>query len=365
MVPRPTYADPVGRVLSGRPGVPGAVRRVVRPVVCATLLAGLVVGLLVVGAPAASAHAILLRTEPSPQTTVDQPPPAVKLHFSEPVEAAFGAVRVYDVDGHRLDAGKLSRADGGRELDVAVPRLADGTYTVTWRVVSDDGHPVHGGFGFYVGSPSTISAAAVAGDEGAGTAVGWGYGADRFVWFAGLLGLIGLVVVRRWVWTPAVRATDLAGSDAAARFRGRFRLALMAAWAALVVSGALVLVFQSANVSGLPVGSAARPAALGQVLSTTFGHLWVAQMVLAVVLAVPVVALTGRGRPRLGASPSVWVAAALALCAGLCLVAALNGHARTTEQSTVAVLSVATHLLAVGVWVGGLAALVVVGGTAW
>ncbi|MEA2716444.1 MAG: copper transport protein, partial [Actinomycetota bacterium] len=225
--------------------------------------------------------------------------------------------------------------------------------------------PVHGGFGFYVGSPSTISAVAVAGDEGAGTAVGWGYGADRFVWFAGLLGLIGLVVARRWVWTPAVRAADLAGSDAAARFRGRFRPALVAAWAALVVAGALVLVFQSANVSGLPVGSAARPAALGQVLSTTFGHLWVAQMVLTMVLAVPVAALTGRGRPRLGASPSVWVAAALALCAGLCLVAALNGHARTTEQSTVAVLSVATHLLAVGVWVGGLAALVVVGGTAW
>jgi methionine-rich copper-binding protein CopC len=47
---------------------------------------------LVAGAPApASAHAILLRTDPSPETTVTHPPPQVRLEFSESVEVAFGA----------------------------------------------------------------------------------------------------------------------------------------------------------------------------------------------------------------------------------------------------------------------------------
>ncbi|MEA2825607.1 MAG: copper transport protein [Actinomycetota bacterium] len=329
------------------------------------MFVGLVLALLVVVAPAASAHAILLRTEPSPQTTVDRPPPAVKLHFSEAVEAAFGAVRVYDVDGHRVDTGKLARVDGGREVDAAVPHLADGTYTVTWRVVSADGHAVHGGFGFYVGAPSTISAVAVAGDEGAGTAVGWGFGATRFVWFSGLLGLIGLVVARRWVWTPAVAAVGLADSNAAARFRRRFGPALVGAWAALAVAGSLALVFQAANVSGLSLAASAHLTALRQVLTTSFGHLWIAQMVLTVALGVPVLALTRRGRPLLGLEPPAWAGLLLAGTGGLCLVAALNGHARTLGRPAVAVASVAVHLLAVGVWVGGLAALVALGGAGW
>src|SRR5919202_1749358 len=105
----------------------------------------------------ASAHAILLRTEPAPQTTVKTAPAAVRLHFSEPVEVAFGAVRVFDVDGHRVDSGRISRADGNREVVVPV-HLGNGTYTVTWRVTSADGHPVHGGVGVFVGKPPTISA---------------------------------------------------------------------------------------------------------------------------------------------------------------------------------------------------------------
>src|SRR5437868_13408009 len=182
-------------------------------------VAGAVVVAVLVGAvPAASAHAVLLRTDPSPQTTVKKAPTAVKLDFSEPVEVSFGAVRVFDVDATRVDTGTISRASGNREVSVAVRPLNEGTYTVTWRVVSADGHPVHGGFTFYVGAPSTISAVSVAGDQGAGKLVGWSYGVVRFAWFAALLGLIGAVVVRRWVWTPALRAAGLSESEAGARF---------------------------------------------------------------------------------------------------------------------------------------------------
>src|SRR5687768_11634311 len=66
----------------------------------------------------AAAHAVLLRTEPSPQTTVENPPELVRLRFSEPVEVAFGAVRVFDVDGGRVDEGRIQTAAGRRELVV-------------------------------------------------------------------------------------------------------------------------------------------------------------------------------------------------------------------------------------------------------
>ena len=51
----------------------------------------MVLAIVVSAAGPAGAHAVLLRTEPSPQTTVQTPPDAVRLRFSEPVEVAFGA----------------------------------------------------------------------------------------------------------------------------------------------------------------------------------------------------------------------------------------------------------------------------------
>src|SRR5439155_1577028 len=133
--------------------------------------------------------------------------------------------------------------------------LKDGTSTVTWRVVSADGHPVHGGLAFSVGARSAISAVAGSGNRGAGRVVGWGYGAVRFLWFGAFLALVGMVALRAWVWTPAVRATGLVDSPAAARFRARFARALPLAWVALAVAGGLELVFQTASVSGLSLVS--------------------------------------------------------------------------------------------------------------
>jgi copper transport protein len=103
---------------------------------------------------------------------------------------------------------------------------------------------------------------------------------------------------------------------------------------------------------------------LSEVLGTTFGRLWKVEMVISLAALVPVVALVRR-RPLLGARPSVWIAVLGLALAGLCAVAALNGHARTLSHPAIEVPSVAVHLLAVGVWVGGLAALVLLGGMAW
>ena len=324
---------------------------------------GLSCGAVLLWGSPASAHAILLRAEPSPQTTVKTAPTAVHLHFSEPVEVAFGAVRVFDVDGHRVDPGKISRADANREVLLPVS-LKNGTYTVTWRVTSADGHPVHGGFAFYVGNPSTISAVAVPGDSGAGTFVTWGYGAVRFLWIGAFLAVVGLTAVRRWVWTPAVRALDLSGSPAADGFRRRFGRVLPGAWVVLVIAGLLALVFQASTVSGLSLFRAARPAVLSELLDTEFGKFWLAQIGLAAAIGLPVFALVAP-RPLLGVRPQAWIATMAVLAAALCVATALNGHARTLGDSSLMVPSLGLHLLAVAVWVGGLGALVLLGRMAW
>jgi copper transport protein len=323
-----------------------------------------VVAALAVTAPAASAHAVLLSTDPSPQTTVKSSPADVRLVFSEPVEVSFGAIRVFDVDATRVDAGQLRRAQGNREVRVPVRHLKDGTYTVTWRVVSADGHPVHGGFSFYVGAPSTISAKSVAEDTGAGRVVGWGFGVVRFAWFAALLGLVGAAVVRLWVWTPCVRELDLAGSDAAEGFRRRFARAFPAMWVVLLVAGAMSILFETASISGLSLWSSFRPSVLSSTIHTAFGRYWVAEMAITALLLVPVAGLVRR-RPLWRVSPRVWLVLFGVGAAGLCAVAALDSHARTLGDASLGVPSVAVHLAAVGVWVGGLASLVVLAGMGW
>ena len=265
-----------------------------------------VIAVLVAAAPAASAHAVLLRTDPSPQTTVKKAPTAVRLVFSESVEVSFGAVRVFDVDATRVDTGSIKRAQGNREVSVPVRSLKDGTYTVTWRVVSADGHPVHGGFTFYIGAPSTISAKQVASDTGAGRVVGWGFGVVRFLWFASLLGLVGAAVVRLWVWTPAVRHLGLSESDAAEGFRRRYARMFPALWVVLLVTGALSIVFETASISGFSLWRSVRPSAISSTLDTAFGRYWLREMAITAVLVVPVVALVRRQR-LWGVGPRAWL----------------------------------------------------------
>ncbi|HYH51516.1 MAG TPA: copper resistance protein CopC [Acidimicrobiia bacterium] len=328
-------------------------------------LASAVMALAVVllSAGPAAAHAVLLRTEPSPQSTVQAAPADVRLHFSESVEAAFGAVRIFDVDGKRVDHGERTSAGGGR-IVVVPARLGEGTYTVTWRVVSTDGHLIRGAFQFYVGAPSTISPVPIEADAGAGTAVGWGFGVVRFAWYSALLAVIGLVVVRRYVWVPAAHAAGLADSDATARVTRRFTRVLPWAWGALLAAWLGRLVFQTASISGLSLRESARPDILGDVLATSFGESWLAGLGFTLLAGLAVAGLTRRGS-LFGVRSETWLSVLAGAAAGLALAVANMGHARTEANPTLGVPSVAVHLLAVAVWVGGLAALVVLAAAAW
>ena len=73
--------------------------------------AGLVAALaLALVAPAgAGAHAVLERTDPERGAQLEAAPAEAAFFFSEPVEASFGAVRVYDRDGERVDDDELVR----------------------------------------------------------------------------------------------------------------------------------------------------------------------------------------------------------------------------------------------------------------
>lgn len=111
----------------------------------------------VVAAPAALAHATLEKTVPKQGGTVTKTRGKVTLTFDEAVHSNFAKVVVTSPDGTRVNTGKPHVVNGTVTQRVkGLP--AAGRYTVAWRVVSADGHPVEGKFRF-VAAKSAVGSA--------------------------------------------------------------------------------------------------------------------------------------------------------------------------------------------------------------
>jgi methionine-rich copper-binding protein CopC len=91
----------------------------------------------------AFAHAELLGSKPRQGQTLERSPSRVVLTFSEGIDTGLVQLQVEDAAGRRADLGEPFHP-GGREELVAVrlkPRL-EGRYVASYRVISEDGHPV-------------------------------------------------------------------------------------------------------------------------------------------------------------------------------------------------------------------------------
>jgi copper resistance protein C len=112
-------------------------------------IAGIIPLLLLLATGEASAHAFLDHAEPRVGNKVASPPHEVKLWFTQKLEAAFSTVTVTNAAGERVDAGKPRIS--GTQMSVALRPGGNGTYHVTWQVLSVDTHRTDGNFTFQVG----------------------------------------------------------------------------------------------------------------------------------------------------------------------------------------------------------------------
>jgi copper resistance protein C len=101
--------------------------------------------LLFAGMMPAAGHASLVSTDPADGSQIATPPPSVKLTFSEDLES--GMVAVSAPDGARVTTSE-PRLSGPQMVADLAQSDQHGTYTVAYRVVTGDGHPVTGAFTF-------------------------------------------------------------------------------------------------------------------------------------------------------------------------------------------------------------------------
>lgn len=100
-------------------------------------------------------HAFLDHAAPKVGSTVTSQPREIKLWFTQHLEPAFSYFEVKDAEGKEVDKKDVHQDANDPSLLVgSVPPLPNGTYTVTWHVVSVDTHPTHGHFKFTVKNSS-------------------------------------------------------------------------------------------------------------------------------------------------------------------------------------------------------------------
>ena len=99
----------------------------------------------------ALAHALLTKSEPARRAVLSKPPAQVRLWFNEKLEPAFCTVEVLADDGKPVTRQPAHvAAQDPKLLELALPALPPGNYTVQYRVLSVDGHTVRAAYRFSV-----------------------------------------------------------------------------------------------------------------------------------------------------------------------------------------------------------------------
>ncbi|MET8136486.1 copper resistance protein CopC [Streptomyces sp. NPDC005251] len=300
------------------------------------LLGGVLVLVLFGGLGGASAHAALTSTDPQDGSVLKSAPRQVTLTFSESIGLLDDSFRVLTPENRRVHTGEPSHADGRSDTArVTLPRgLGTGTFTVAWRVVSADSHPVSGAFTFSIGKPSATPAPLPpTGGNPTSAAL---YDIARYAAYSGLALLIGA-------------ATFVL----ACGFPGSVRRLLVTGWWTLLGSTFVLLLLRGSYERGTGVGGAFDPAILSDTLTSRPGIVLVARLALLAAAAfMPLRAPVRDREPGRG----VLVLGGLFSLA-LAVTWAAAEHASAGIQVPVAMVSSVLHLLAMAVWLGGLTAL--------
>jgi copper transport protein len=339
-----------------------------RVLLAVLVLAGTLLGVLLAGATPASAHAVLTGSNPKDGAVVATAPKEVTLTFSEEIAMGDDSIRVLEPSGKRADTAEVRDLGAGGAVTYGValhPGLPDGTYTVAWQAVSADSHPVSGAFTFAIGAPSQTTVA-LPDEEAGGGLVGFLYDVGRYVSYGGFILLVGgaAFVLLCWQQGAAVRPVQ--------------RLVVQG-WAAMTAATLALLLLRGPYTGSGDLADVLDLGALAPVLETKTGAALVSRLLLLGAAALFVAVLFGTyARPSPTTLPDDaarrlpdsredpdekkdltfgLAVGGTVVAAGIAATWALSEHASTGVQPVVAMPVDVLHLLAVAVWLGGLATL--------
>ncbi|MFE4056873.1 copper resistance CopC/CopD family protein [Streptomyces sp. NPDC059096] len=342
----------------------------VRLLLVTTVLLGTVLTVL---SGTASAHAALTGSTPEDGAVVATAPQDITLTFSEQIAMGDDSIRVLDPDNRRADTAKIRDLGTGSTVKYGVALkagLPDGTYTVAWRAVSADSHPVSGAFTFSIGAPSQTTAA-VPDQKAGGGLVGTLYDIARYLAYTGFVLLVGgtAFILACWQRGASVRSLQ--------------RL-VVNGWLTLTAATLAMLLLRTPYTGSGALADAFDLGGLQDVLTTKTGAALVSRLLLLGAAALFIAVLFGtyaRGdRPEEDTGEDAeqgdeknaeqdrtekndltfgLAMGGTVVAAGIAATWALSEHASTGIQPGIAMPMDILHLLAVATWLGGLTALLI------
>jgi len=371
----------------------------------------LAAGLWTASTAPAAAHGLLEGSDPPAGASLSEAPRRVVLRFTEPVDPQFSTAIVLDRDGQQVSRDVAVSADR-RQMTVTLTAVGQGVYTVKWRALWPlDGHTTSNFFVFAVGEAAPVGAADAAPEVPGPIRV-----AVRWVGFLTALLLAGSAFFHLLVLQPGLaQLTPQDAARAGAGAVGAIRRASVIAAITLLLSAAVEFAVQATGLLGVPLVRVLTGGMLWPLLGGTKpgwsallragmallillpnsprgrilragGVLWVllfgtvaaaaggpAGLLSAGVAAVPVIlsahvyavvvvlaALVVPTIPDVRVPELHWAAA----FAGPVLLVGMTMTAHAAGSGLLAAFADWLHLLAASLWIGGLAALLLVLGTA-
>jgi len=323
----------------------------------------------------ASAHAILLRSDPAKDSVLSIAPKQVRMWYSEALNPAFSSAVVVNGENKRVDNrdAHVSSSDQ-TEMDVTLqPNLPPAVYIVIWRTDSAaDGHILRGSFIFSIANPDgTVPTLAPGANPGA-NALG---GGNLTGLYTGQLDgptvvnliMITLVELGAIFWMGAQlwinfvltisAETHAEERNTNERVQRRFeRYFSLPTLIILFLANIGVLIGQALNLSGGDLASVISPTLFAELATSgRFGIYWMMREVvilLAMILAIYMILQQRRSR----FTRTVLPIANLVLASALLIAITMSGHAAAVNPNIVSYAIVIDwlHLLAASLWVGGM-----------
>ena len=295
---------------------------------------------LLFGVSPAWAHGGLERSDPPNGGVVAIGRSALTLWYTEAIGASASTFELHTSDGVRMAVtASVSETDTGGIVRISTQPLPKATYLLDWKVLSiEDGHSSSGSVLFGVGTRPEVVASTIEGIPAAPELI------LRWIDLSAIMLVIGALAV-------SGRVFGSMGELGSTPRRQSILIGTVAAGVA-VIAGAITP-FLLTQRGGGTIG-AWFDATSATLTGTPWGNLWLAREFSLVIVTGALFWAAGLrpagGRVRI---------AVVALVAVVCLES-LAGHASTLpSRSALAALASASHLVAAGVWAGGLTVLAI------
>lgn len=270
----------------------------------------------------ASAHAAFVRSDPADGSLLAEAPDRFHLVFSEPVSPLV--LTLVGGSGVLVRLDRFELHDTALVID-APAELAEGSYALSWRVTSADGHPIAGSVVFSVGTAGPVAD------------VPSGNGAEHlrpFIWAAKLALYLGLFL--------GVGALPFHHLVAPAPRSARNVLLVMIGLGLASILPSLAL--HGLDLLGEPPGALLQAGPWTAALASAYGRTLVVAAA-ALLFALAAWLVPGRMAPR-------GLAALAVLGSGIALAA--SGHASLADPQWLMRPAVLLHAVAIAVWAGSL-----------